>query len=367
MRRNACGRQAPPRISLRPAMDARTNGHRRMSSKGHGPSDEELMCQVAGGSAEALGLLHRRFARLILGVAAHTLDRAAAEDLVQEIFLEVWRNAERFDPERGTVRSWVLQIAHFRLLNELRRRSRRPEIVPDPEGLVLAGLPADEPGPAEARWQQHRRAVIQAALNELPRPQREALRRAFLDDLTHEQVAAELDLPLGTAKTRIRTGWKKLRGTLGPHWPALAALCLVSSFGIRYQAEHATLTRFDRALSMVTASDSVNLQMGAVGGTPEATYARYRGRPGASIAVVTFSAFPPAPAGETYQAWVRHGATWTSLGTVRPDAGGSARLIVENAALAVLPDGLQVTLEAGTGSDTPSERVIVAWVPGRSG
>jgi RNA polymerase sigma-70 factor (ECF subfamily) len=92
------------------------------------------MCQVAGGSAEALGLLHRRFVRLILGVAAHTLDRAAAEDLVQEIFLEVWRNADRFDPERGTVRSWILQIAHFRLLNELRRRSRRPEIVPDPEG-----------------------------------------------------------------------------------------------------------------------------------------------------------------------------------------------------------------------------------------
>ena len=338
-----------------------------MSSKGDCPSDEELMCQVAGGSAEALGLLHRRFARLILGVAAHTLDRAAAEDLVQEIFLEVWRNAERFDPERGTVRSWILQIAHFRLLNELRRRSRRPEIVPDPEGLVLAGLPADEPGPAEARWQQHRRAVIQAALNELPRPQREALHLAFLDDLTHEQVAAELDLPLGTAKTRIRTGLKKLRGTLGPHWPALAALCLLAALGIRYRAEHATLTRFDRALSMVTASDSVNLRMGAVGGTPEATHARYRGRPGVSIAVVTFAAFPPAPAGQTYQAWVRHGATWTSLGTVRPDAGGSARLIAENAALAVLPDGLQVTLEAGTGSDTPSERVIVAWVPGRSG
>ena len=334
-----------------------------MASKGDDPSDEELMCQLAGGSAEALGLLHRRFARLILGVAARTLDRAAAEDLVQEIFLEVWRNSDRFDPERGTVRSWILQIAHFRLLNELRRRSRRPEIMPDPEGLVLAGLPADEPGPAEVRWQHHRRAVIHAALNELPRPQREALRLAFLDDLTHEQVAAELDLPLGTAKTRIRAGLKKLRGTLGPHWPALAALCLLAAIGIRYQAEHVTLARYDRALSMVTSSDSVNLRMGAVGGTSEATHARYRGRPGASIAVVTFSAFPPAPAGETYQAWVRHGATWTSLGSVRPDAGGSARLIAENAALAVLPDGLQVTLEADAGSDTPSERVIVAWVP----
>jgi RNA polymerase sigma-70 factor, ECF subfamily len=332
-----------------------------MSSKGDGPSDEDLMCQVAGGSAEALGLLHRRFARLILGVAAHTLDRAAAEDLVQEIFLEVWRNADRFDPERGTVRSWVLQIAHFRLLNELRRRSRRPEIVSDPEGLVLAGLPADEPGPAEARWQDHRRAVLHAALNELPRPQREALRLAFLDDLTHEQVAAELGLPLGTAKTRIRVGLQKLRGTLAPRWAALAALCLLAALGVRYGSERATLARYDRALSMMTASDSVNLRLAPLPGTPEKTHARYRGRPGAGIAVVTLSAFPAAPAAETYQAWARHGTTWTSLGTVEPDAGGSARLIAEAPALAALPDGLEVTLEPGNGSTSPSDRVIVAW------
>ena len=91
------------------------------------------MRQVADGSAEALRLLHRRFARLIFSLAVQTLDRATAEDLVQDVFLAVWRNAGRFDPERGTFRAWVLQIAHFRLLNELRRRSRQPEIEPDPE------------------------------------------------------------------------------------------------------------------------------------------------------------------------------------------------------------------------------------------
>ncbi len=98
-------------------------------------SDDDLMRQVADGSAEALGLLHRRFARLIFGLAVQSLDRAAAEDLVQEVFLAVWRNARRFDPERGTVRAWVLQITHYRLLNELRHRNRQPDIVPDPEGL----------------------------------------------------------------------------------------------------------------------------------------------------------------------------------------------------------------------------------------
>jgi RNA polymerase sigma factor (sigma-70 family) len=334
-----------------------------MPSTPNDPRDEELMRQVAEGSAEALGLLYRRFARLIARLAVQTLDRAAAEDLVQDVLLTVWRNAGRFDPERGSVRAWILQIAHFRLLNELRRRSRQPEIVPDPEGLVLAGFPAGEPGPAEVTWQQHRRAVLQSALDELPPPQRQAVGLAFLDDLTHEQVAAELGLPLGTAKTRIRTGLQKLRGTLGPRWAALAAFCLLAALGIRYRSEHATLGRYDRALSMVTSSDSVNLRLAPVPGIPEGTHARYRGRPGVATAVVTFSNFPPAPAGRIYQAWARHGATWTSLGTIEPDAGGSARLIAEDPTLTALPEALEVTIEPRTGSAAPTGTVVVAWVP----
>jgi RNA polymerase sigma factor (sigma-70 family) len=334
-----------------------------MSSRQDVPRDEELMRQVAGGSSEALGLLHRRYARLVFGLAVPTLDRAAAEDLVQDVFLAVWRNAGRFDPERGTVRAWLLQIAHFRILNELRRRSRQPEIVPDADGLVLAGIPAADPGPAEATWQEHRRTVLSSALDQLPPAQREALDLAFLEDLTHEEVAAELGVPLGTAKTRIRAGLQKLRGALGPQWAALAALCLLAALGIRYGSEHATLARYDRALSMVTASDSVNLRMAALPGTPEETHARYRSRPGVGIAVLTFSKFAPAPAGMTYQAWARHGRTWSSLGTVEPDAAGSARLIAEDPALSVLPDELEVTVEPRTGSTAPSGRVVVAWAP----
>src|SRR5437773_10283889 len=172
-------------------MYAHMNGNRRMPSTEHAPRDDERMRQVAEGSAQALGLRSRRFARVIFGMAVQSLDRAAAEDLVQDVFLAVWRNARRFDPERGTVRAWVLQITHFRLLNELRRRSRQPEVMPDPEGLVLADLPASDPGPAEATWEQHRRTVLKSALDELPRPQREALSLAFLDDPTPEPVAAE--------------------------------------------------------------------------------------------------------------------------------------------------------------------------------
>jgi RNA polymerase sigma factor (sigma-70 family) len=345
-------------------MYASTNGTRRMTSTGDAPGDEELMRQVAGGSAEALGLLHGRFSRLIFAIAVPSLDRAGAEDLVQEVFLTVWRNAARFDPERGTVRAWILQIAHFRLLNELRRRSRQPEIVPDPDGFVLEAQPAGDPGPAEAASRQRRAAIIQSAFDELPPPQRQAVGLAFLDDLTHEQVAAELGLPLGTAKTRIRSGLQKLRGMLGPYSAALAALCLLAALGIRQQhAQRVMLAQYDRALSMVTSSDSVNLRLAPLPGTPAETHARYRGRPGGAIAVLTLSKFPAAPRGQTYQAWVRHGERWTALGAVEPDADGSGRLIAESPALATLPDGVEITLEPRAGASTPSGHVIVAWTP----
>ena len=334
-----------------------------MASTEHAVGDEELMRQVAQGSAEALGLLHRRFSRVILGLAVRTVDRAAAEDLVQEVFLAVWRNADRFDPERGSVRAWILQIAHFRLLNELRRRSRQPEIAADPDGLVLDGLPAADLGPPEVASRRHRRALIQSAFDELPPPQRQAISLAFLDDLTHEQVAAELGLPLGTAKTRIRAGLQKLRGMLGPQGAALVALCLLAALGIRQYSQRETLARYDRALSMMTASDSVNLRLAPLPGTPDETHARYRGRPGATIAVLNLSRFPAAPSGQTYQAWVRHGARWTALGTAQVDADGNGRLIVESPALAVLPDGVEVTLEPRAGTTTPGAHVIAAWTP----
>src|SRR5262245_52801002 len=342
-------------------MYTRTNGNPRMPSTQQAAADEALMRQVADGSAEALGVLHRRFARLIFALAVRTLDRAAAEDLVQEVFLAVWRNARRFDPERGSVRAWLLQIAHFRLLNELRRRSRQPEILPDPDG-VLEALPAGDPGPAEAAAQEQRRTVLRSAFDALAPAQRQVLGLAFLDDLTHEQVAAELGLPLGTAKTRIRAGLQKLRTTLWSQRAALAALVLLVALGVRYWTEHATLGRYDRALSMVTASDAVNLRLAPGPGVADDTHARYRGRPGVPLAVVTFSKSPPPPLGHTYRAWVRHGATWSSLGTVQPDATGSARLIAEGATLAALPDGVEVTLER-PGSVTPSGPVVVAWVP----
>jgi len=329
-----------------------------------GASDEELIQQLAAGSHEALGLLYNRYARLIFHLATRTLDRPTAEEIVQEVFLAVWRRAVTFDPDRGPFRPWVLQIAHFRILNELRRRSRQPQVEPDPEGLHLADLPDDSPEPAEAAWLEYRRSALQAALAELSPPQRQALGLAFLEDLTHEQVASVLNLPLGTAKTRIRAGLQKLRGKLAPQMAALALLGILSLLGVRYHAERAARQRDERALTLVTASDTENIRLAPVPGVSLETHARYRGRAGAEIAVVTFSHFPPAPAGQTYQVWVLHQGMWTALGTVQPDTSGNARLIAEGPVLAVLPDAIQVTREPTGGSAAPSGAVVVAW-PGR--
>ena len=102
------------------------------------------------------------------------------------------------------------------MLNELRRRGRRPRATSQSHGSGGDHLPDPGPDPAESAWREHRRAVVRAAVEALPAPQREALSLAFLEDLTHEQVAAFLDLPLGTTKSRIRSGLKALRGRLAP-------------------------------------------------------------------------------------------------------------------------------------------------------
>jgi RNA polymerase sigma-70 factor (ECF subfamily) len=328
-------------------------------------SDEALMGRLAAGQQEALEPLYQRHARIIYSLAAQSLGPAAAEEIVQEVFLTVWRKAETFDPRRGTFRAWVLQVAHLRILNELRRRSHRPRLAPDPEGLRLAEIPDGDPEPAEETWRAYRRSAVRAAVATLPPAQRRALGLAFFEELTHEQVAEVLRLPLGTAKTRIRAALLKLRHQLTP---VLAALLVAAAvpLGVRVQQEAARAQQYDRALRLVTTSDVVPVRLTPAPGVPDAAHGTYRGRPGAPIAFLTFSNLPPAPAGQVYQAWMHHPDGWTSLGVVRPDAQGNAHLIVEGAALAAPPDALQLTLEPASGSQAPSGPAVVLWEEGRS-
>ena len=256
------------------------------------------MSELAAGRREALGPLHGRYASLVFGLAARSLDRATAEEITQEVFLTVWQKAATFDPARGTFRAWVSHITHTRVINELRRRGRRPRATSDSDGTGSENLADSDPGPAEAVWREHRRAVVRAAVETLPPPQREALSLAFLEDLTHEQVAAFLNLPLGTAKSRIRSGLKSLRVQLAPLVTAGLILAGLLTFaGLREQAHQAALRRQGRALSLVTNSEVVPRRLGAAPGTNPAAHGNYRGLPGFDLAVLTLSYLPPAPRG----------------------------------------------------------------------
>ena len=111
------------------------------SPSGPSLSDEELMSQLAAGRQDALGPLHGRYASLVFNLAAQWIDRATAEEIVQDVFVAVWRKAGSFDPARGSFRVWVLRIAHHRVLNELRRHGRRIRVETGPEGLRVGSLP----------------------------------------------------------------------------------------------------------------------------------------------------------------------------------------------------------------------------------
>lgn len=319
------------------------------------------MGQLLDGQQDALGSLYGRYAPLIFSLAAQSLDRGAAEDIVQDVFFTVWRRADTFDTERGTFRSWVLQIAHHRIVNELRRRSRRPQTGANGDELDPEAIPGDAPDPAENAWQEYRRSAVQAAFAGLPLHQRQPLGLAFFEDLTHEQVASVLSLPLGTTKSRIRAGLQALRGKLAMVVAILAIGGATVLVGVHDHESRMALQRDERALALVTSSDTLSARLVAVAGAPPDAHAVYRGRKGADIAVMTFSNLPMLSDGEVYQAWALRGDAWSSLGLVQPDAHGSARLILEGSKVASFPDALQVTREASSSSTTPSDAVVIAW------
>ena len=202
------------RMGNRPASNGEYGDEANRPSASEDRSDEKLMAQLADGQPEALGPLHSRYAALVFGLVARSLDRDAAEEISQEVFLAVWRHAATFDPARGSFRTWLTRIAQTRVLNEVRRRGRRPRIKSKSHEPVEVDRPDSGPGPAEEAWRAHRRDAVRAAVDALPSPQRKALSLAFLDDLTHEQVAAFLDVPLGTTKSRSAPG----SGPCAPGW-----------------------------------------------------------------------------------------------------------------------------------------------------
>ena len=174
--------------------------------------DQVAIEQMARGSQSALGELYDRHGRLIYSLALRVLrDQGDAEDVVQEVFLQAWREAARFDLTRGNVVAWLVMVTRSRAIDRLRRRQARPQLAAksEPDNRVDDGPRVD----VQMEWQS-RAAEVRRAVETLPLLQRVAVELAFFDGLTHAEIAEQLEVPLGTVKTRVRQGLLKMRDSL---------------------------------------------------------------------------------------------------------------------------------------------------------
>ena len=177
-----------------------TSDHVMNESQAHA-----LLRRLAAGDQKALGEFYDLYAGLANGLALRILrDAADAEDVVQEAFVQVWRQASRYDPRRGSPQAWLCTIARTRALDRLRRRVSRRE-----DAAEAAPLGTETPQTEEA-------LTVRKALDGLSADQRRALELAYYEGLTQTEIARELGEPLGTIKTRIRTAMIRLREALGP-------------------------------------------------------------------------------------------------------------------------------------------------------
>jgi RNA polymerase sigma-70 factor (ECF subfamily) len=172
-----------------------------------------LLQQIASGDAEAFRRFYDRYASLAFTFAIRLLgSRSDAEDLLQEVFLQVWRQAQSYSPERGSPEAWLITMTRSRAIDKLRSMRRRD----------VSPLSADEPPRLEGDTQvepptqaSEAKLTLQGVLTKLPEAQRTVLELAYFDGLTQSEIAAHLREPLGTVKTRMRTGLERLRGFLG--------------------------------------------------------------------------------------------------------------------------------------------------------
>jgi RNA polymerase sigma-70 factor, ECF subfamily len=172
-------------------------------------SDTLLLDRLMGHDSEALGELYDRHSRLLFGLLVRMLrNYDDAEEVLQEVFVQAWTRAHTFNGGLGSPIAWLIGITRNRAIDRLRASGsmrRTPEAVPTP-------VPVETP----EFWASdaERRAVVQQALAALPDAQRELIERAYFLGATQSELAAELHLPLGTVKTRMRTGLLGLRATL---------------------------------------------------------------------------------------------------------------------------------------------------------
>jgi RNA polymerase sigma-70 factor (ECF subfamily) len=177
-------------------------------------ADEELMARVYEGDTRAFEVIFDRHAGIAFSLAYRMCGRRPlAEEIVQEAFMSLWRSTARYDPNRGSVRSWVLRVVHNRTIDAFRRElSSSSNDVSDE--WISEALPARERTEDEVERRSDAR-LVRSALERLPADQRQVIELAYFGGFSHAQIAKALGLPAGTVKGRMRLGLNKLRIALG--------------------------------------------------------------------------------------------------------------------------------------------------------
>jgi RNA polymerase sigma-70 factor, ECF subfamily len=174
-------------------------------------SDVELMHAIAGRDEQALATLYDRYRTILFGLLVRILNsREEAEDVLQEVFIQVWRRATDFDASRGRPFTWLVTLARSRAIDRLRSLSARERVA-----SASAANPLDDVSDADrdvVRVEQ--RGIVARALTQLPEEQKAALVLAYFEGLTQTEISKRLGAPLGTVKTRMRSGMLKLRELL---------------------------------------------------------------------------------------------------------------------------------------------------------
>jgi RNA polymerase sigma-70 factor (ECF subfamily) len=172
-----------------------------------GASDGELIRRVARRDANAFEALYRRYARPVFGLALRRLgDRMRAEDAVQETFAAIWRSARTYKPDRGAGAPWLYAVARNAIVDRSRSRNDVPDEIPDSPSPDLG--PDEHAEASYISWRVHR------ALEDLPENEREVIELAYYGNLSQSEVADYLNIPLGTVKTRTRSGLSRLADVL---------------------------------------------------------------------------------------------------------------------------------------------------------
>ena len=186
---------------------------RALSTPNEHLGDEALLLATARGDQEAFAELYDDWAGLVFGVVRRVVrDPAQSEEVAQEVFAEIWRNAPRFDPRRGAARTWMMTMAHRRAVDRVRSEQAARDRV---DRVGTRDHTPDYDQVSEQVEGNLEREQVRAALASLTELQREAVELAYYSGYTYREVAELLDTPLGTIKTRIRDGLIRLRDVMG--------------------------------------------------------------------------------------------------------------------------------------------------------